>query len=252
MTEPEFSFAVAALNEEKNIEGTIQTITEAMHRARIDSFQIVAIDDGSQDRTLAILNSLRETYPRIDVIHHETNRGMGTSIREAIKAARGKKFMIVPGDNDMSVEAITQLAENAHLADLVMCYFLNREIRGRLRNLLSTVFGQIYTLAFGLYVEYINGPAVYETQRLQDLELISDRFSIPTEINVKLLRKGASFAEIPDYRETGADGSTAMTWKSLIEVIRVFLHLFATVHFKKRAAYANVPQRVCLEFRVVK
>jgi hypothetical protein len=138
------------------------------------------------------------------------------------------------------------LFRSAYLADVVMCYFLNDEIRGRVRFVVSNVFMLIYTTLFDLYVQYINGPAVYPTARLRELDLRSTRFSIVAEINVKLLRQGCSFAEVPSHRQTGMHGSTSFSLKSLAETTKILLHVIAEVHFRNRERFGKRPMRVPL------
>jgi len=132
----------------------------------------------------------------------------------------------------------------------VMCYFDNDECRGRIRYLVSTAFKLIYTTVFDLYVHYINGPAVYPVSKLRELDLRSTRFSIVAEINVKLLRQGVSFVEVPANRQVGLHGSTSMSLRSLVETVRVFLHVLAEVHWRNRARYAHRPERVHYRVRL--
>ena len=152
--------------------------------------------------------------------------------------------MIVPGDNDLPPATIGDLLKHAHAADLVMCFFMNREIRGRGRNILSTMFGLIYATAFDVHVQYINGPCLYPTAELRGLELVSNRFTIPAEINVKLLRRGVSFFEVVGFRQTGLAGSQSLSFRSLAEVTAVFIHLCWQIHWKNRQLYRRRPRRV--------
>ena len=154
-----------------------------------------------------------------------------------------EKFLFIPGDNDIPASTLELLFSNAYAADVVMTYFHNDERRGRMRYLLSNLFRVIYTTSFDLYVVYVNGPAVYPTARLRQLDLHSTRFSIVAEINVKLLRQGVSFVELPSNRQVGMEGSTSASWRSLVETARVYLQIFADVYFRERERYAKRPVR---------
>lgn len=235
--------AIPALNEEKNIEGAIRSVFVAAAKVPGLRLEIIVIDDGSRDRTAEIVRGLAQQHDNVRMIQNPVNIGLGASIRRAIEVASMEKFLFIPGDNDIPVSTLELLFSNAHVADVVMTYFHNDEFRGRQRYLLSALFWLIYTTSFDLYVLYVNGPAVYPTGMLRQLNLHSTRFSIVAEINVKLLRQGVSFVELPSNRQVGMEGSTSASWLSLLETARVYLQVFADVHFRERERYGKRPVR---------
>ena len=214
--------------------------------------EILVIDDGSVDRTAQIVRELSRRHRNVRFLQNPVNIGLGASIRRAIAEAKGEKFLFVPGDNDLPPSTLEMLFGNAYLADVVMCYFLNDECRGRMRFLVSNIFMLIYTTLFDLYVQYINGPAVYPVNRLRELDLYSTRFSIVAEINVKLLRQGVSFAEVPSYRQTGLHGSTSLSLKSLLEAAKVLLKVFSDVHLRHRGRYSSRPVRIAYSVKTAR
>lgn len=236
--------AIPALNEERNIENAVRSVLDASAKVPDLSVEILVVDDGSTDRTSEIAHSLTQRFRNVRLLRNPRNLGLGASMRRAIEEARGEKFLFVPGDNDMPKSTLELLFGNAYLADVVMCYFLNDECRGRIRFLVSNTFMLIYTTVFDLYVQYINGPAVYPVAALRGLGLHSTRFTIVAEINVKLLRQGATFSEVPSYRQTGLHGSTSFSFTSLVETVRVFCQLIADVYLRDRARYSKRPVRV--------
>ena len=67
------------------------------------------------------------------------------------------------------------------------------------------------------------------------------------EINVKLLRQGVSFVEMPSNRQVGLTGSTSFTLRSLVETTRVFFQIFLDVYFRNPSKYAHRPVRLPYE-----
>lgn len=242
---PENSLTVAipALNEEKNIEGAVRSVFAAAAKVPGLRVEIIVIDDGSRDRTAEIVRGLEQQYDNVHMIQNPVNIGLGASIRRAIEVASMEKFLFIPGDNDIPAATLEVLFSSAHVADVVMTYFHNDEFRGRQRYLLSALFWLIYTTSFDLYVLYVNGPAVYPTRMLRQLQLHSTRFSIVAEINVKLLRQGVSYVEIASNRQVGMEGSTSASWRSLLETAKVYLQVFIDVHFRERERYGKRPKR---------
>jgi len=235
--------AIPALNEEKNIESAIRAALDTGAKVSGLRLEIIVVDDGSRDRTAEIVRSISQRHDNVRMIQNPENIGLGASIRRAIEAASMEKFLFIPGDNDIPASTLDLLFRNAYAADVVMTYFHNDESRGRKRYLLSNLFRVIYTTAFDIYALYVNGPAVYPTAMLQQLDLYSTRFSIVAEINVKLLRQGVSYVEIASNRQVGMEGSTSATLRSLMETIRVFVRLIVDVYFKEAERYAKRPVR---------
>lgn len=239
---------VPALNEARRIEATVRGLLSLIAGLKDATAQILVVDDGSTDATAEIVRSLASENASVELVRHPVNRGLGSGLKTALNHARGRKFLIVPGDNDMPASALRTLIANAGAADMVMCYFHNREQRGRTRNALSTIFGLIYATGFDVYVQYINGPCVYTVEQLRALTLNSTRFSIVAEINIKLLRQGVTYLEIPTHRQVGLDGSRSFSFRNLRETIRVFIHLMNTVYRKDAARYRHRPLRILADF----
>ena len=66
-----FSVIIPCYNVEKYIENTVKTVLNQTYK----DFEIILIDDGSKDSTLAILNNLKETDDRIKVFT-QPNKGV--------------------------------------------------------------------------------------------------------------------------------------------------------------------------------
>ena len=235
--------AIPALNEERNAPLTIAAVLAAAANVPGLALEIIVIDDGSTDGTAAAVEELARRHAGIRLLRNPRNLGLGASIRMAIAEARSERFLVVPGDNDLPAATLELVFRNAGAADVVMTYVLNEEIRGRMRYLISETFRVAYTTLFDLYVVYLNGPAVYPVAKLRELELYSTRFSIVAEINVRLLRQGLSFTELPARRQT-VEGNTSARIRSLAEAARVLLCLLVDVHVRHRERYSKRPVRV--------
>jgi glycosyltransferase involved in cell wall biosynthesis len=243
----DLSIIVPAFNEEARIAGTLDSILRVSALCPATRVQVLVIDDGSSDGTAAIVESYAEKHPGFELLRNPRNVGLGSTLRIGIAAAAGTKLLIVPGDNDLPESTLLVLIRNSHNADLVMCYFVNRELRGRARNFLSTLFGLTYTTCFDIYPEYINGPSVYPVVQLRRLKLVSTRFSIVAEINVKLLRQGVSFLEVPSHRQVGMAGSSSFSLRNLWETGSVFISLLYEIYVRNPSLYRNRPTRVVKE-----
>jgi len=118
---PELSVVVPACNEQGNI-GRVVDETAVALRGRI-AFEMVCVDDGSKDGTLAELRAAQARHPELRVLAHERQSGQSTAIRSGVKAARGAWIGTLDGDgqNDPA-DLIKLLAERAKAPAPVKCF----------------------------------------------------------------------------------------------------------------------------------
>ncbi len=234
----------SVFNEEKNIAKAVENAIDAAKRAGNIPLDIIVVDDASTDKTPEIIKKLEKKYPFVRSIHHLKNQGIGVGLREVIKIAKYPKFMLAPGDNDASPKLLEHIFRNSTKAEMVLSYYLNKELRKRTRNFLSTIYGLIYMLTFDVYIQYFNGVGVYPTEKIRNLDLKSSRFSITAELNTKLLCSGCTLYELPGYMQTGIEGSKSIKLINFIEVIVTYFRLVYEIKLTKRDFFAHKPRRI--------
>lgn len=92
---PRISVVVPVKNEEGNVAPLIAEIVAALDG---QDFEILYVNDGSNDETATILTNLRSTYPMLRVLHHAESRGQSAAIRSGVLAARGEMIATLDGD----------------------------------------------------------------------------------------------------------------------------------------------------------
>jgi dolichol-phosphate mannosyltransferase len=94
---PDVSVVVPAYQEEALIGQTIPRFVESLAGQR-RAFELIVVNDGSRDRTGAILDQLAADDPRIRIVHLARNYGQTAAMMAGFWAARGP--VIVPLDAD--------------------------------------------------------------------------------------------------------------------------------------------------------
>lgn len=94
----ELSVVVPMLNEESALGGFFATVTPILEGITAN-YEIVCIDDGSQDRTYEILGEMRDSDPRIKVIRLSRNFGKEAALTAGLTYAVGEA--VVPMDADL-------------------------------------------------------------------------------------------------------------------------------------------------------
>lgn len=93
MAAVQISVVMPVYNEEKYVQEAIQSILNQTEQ----NFELIIIDDGSDDRTASILASYTEK--NIKMIRHNTPKGIVKSLNEGIQMAQGRYIARMDGDD---------------------------------------------------------------------------------------------------------------------------------------------------------
>src|SRR5690349_4686174 len=114
---PSLSVFFPAYNDAGTIASLVIQAVRVAGRLTPD-FEVVVVNDGSQDATAVILDELAHTYPQLRVVHHPTNRGYGGALRTGFATASKELIAYTDGDGqydpselDVLWSALTQDAD---------------------------------------------------------------------------------------------------------------------------------------------
>ena len=110
----DLSVVIPVKNEAGNIAPLVAEIVAALD-GRVD-YEIVYVDDGSDDASAAEIRQLQASQPRLRLVRQKTSCGQSAAIRSGVKAARGTWIATLDGDgqNDPAdIPALWQLAQGS-------------------------------------------------------------------------------------------------------------------------------------------
>jgi dolichol-phosphate mannosyltransferase len=104
---PQLAVVIPVHNEADNIGPLIAEIHAAL--ADVTTFEVIAVDDGSDDETPRQLAALVGRYPRLRALRHRTNVGQSTAIVTAVRAATAGLVATLDGDGQNNPADIPEL-----------------------------------------------------------------------------------------------------------------------------------------------
>jgi glycosyltransferase involved in cell wall biosynthesis len=103
-----YSVVVPVFNEEGNVEALASRVLATMDRL-VTSFELLFVDDGSSDRTPALLRGLAAADRRIRVVRFTRNYGQEAAVEALYLNARGRWLIQMDGDLQHAPEEIPRL-----------------------------------------------------------------------------------------------------------------------------------------------
>ena len=208
------SVVIPALNEEANLRAAVAS-TRAALAGRVESYEILLVNDGSVDGTRAIMDSLARDDDRIRVFHHDTSWNLGGVYRQAIAEARLNYLFMTPGDNENPTAAMTAPLDALGQADIVLPYPTNLDERPLPRRVGSRGYTALANLLFDISLPYFNGTVIHRLDLLRSIEIRTNSFAYQTEALAKLVRRGATWVGVPVKIDVTKRKSAALRFRNL-------------------------------------
>lgn len=183
-------------NDAPTIADLVRRVDATLHALGIEH-EVIVVNDGSTDDSLAVLRTLADELPVLRIVDHGVNRGYGGALRSGFAAARGEWVFYTDGDGQYDPSEVEQLI--AHVSDevdVVQGWKLGRNDHW-IRALVGRAYHHAVRLAFSLPVR--DTDCDFRLIRASALDRVTLRHSsgvICVEMLSKLDRAGARFTEV--------------------------------------------------------
>ncbi|MBI2426778.1 MAG: glycosyltransferase family 2 protein [Candidatus Kerfeldbacteria bacterium] len=114
------SIVVPAWNEEHRIGSTLRDILQFLMQKGYagQESEILVVDDGSTDRTRAVVDALHD--PRIQILGDGKNHGKGWAVRTGIAEAKGEWILVMDADSSTRISEVLKLLKHQREADAII------------------------------------------------------------------------------------------------------------------------------------
>ena len=198
------SIIIPCYNEKKSIEEILRRINQSLKNYKISKYEILIVDDFSNDGTIDILKNL-ENREKIQIYFHETNLGKGAAIHTALKYITGDITLIQDADLEYDPLDYDKLLVPFFEVNADVVYgsrFLGGGKYVRIHFFWHYLANKILTFICNLFVnlnlsDMETGYKAFKTSALKSIELIEKSFSFEPEVTIKLSKKKYKFFEVP-------------------------------------------------------
>jgi glycosyltransferase involved in cell wall biosynthesis len=223
------SYFFPAHNEEANLAGLVEEALATLP-GLAETFEIIAVDDGSRDATASIAEAFAEQHPGIvRLIRHPVNLGYGAALRSGFGASQYELIAFTDGDRQFKVGDIGLLTDRLvapDAPDVVVGFRIKRA-----DPLVRTLYARAYRLAnrsfFGLRVTDVDCACkLFRRDALDGLRVESDGAFFSAELLIKLQAAGRRVADVgvPHYPRT-AGSATGARPQVILRAVRDFWRL---------------------------
>jgi glycosyltransferase involved in cell wall biosynthesis len=235
----ELSIVIPVYNEEENVEPLIQEIKAALWPLGV-RYEIIAVDDGSQDSTFPTLAQLYQNEPHLRVLKLKRNFGQTAALTAGLAYANGEVVVMMDGDGQNDPADIPALlVELDRGNDLVSGWRYSREDALLSRRLPSMIANRL--ISWTTQVKLHDYGCTLKAMRkdvAKDLKLYGEMHRFIPAIAYE---RGARIAEIKVKHRVRAHGKSKYGIGRTLRVILDLLTVKFLVSYSTRPAHVFGP-----------
>lgn len=230
------SIVIPARNEEGNIESTVRALRGYLDGADIHNLEILVVNDGSTDRTRAVVEAIGQEDPRVRVIDNPGKHGYGRCVTAGLNNFTGDAVVIYMADASDAPEDVEKYYYI--LRDKADCAFGSRFMRASkvynypkfklvINRIANFVIRLMFTMRFNDTTNAFKG---YRANVIEGCRpFVSPHFNLTIELPLKAIARGYSYAVIPISWRNRAVGESSLKLK---EQGSRYLYTLLTVWFE--------------------
>lgn len=235
---PDVSIVVPVYNEIGNVDGLIERIAAAM-QGQPWSFELIAVDDGSEDGSGQRLCELADTRPWLRAVLLARNYGQSSALQAGFERVRGRYVVTLDADlqnEPGDIPLLLQRLEDDQGIDMVSGWRKDRQDAAISRKLPSRIANRLISWATGVHLhDYGCALKAYRRHIIDRIHLYGElhRF-IPS-----LARDaGARIAEVPVRHHARTSGASKYGIDRTFRVILDLVLMVFLMRYRQRPLHA--------------
>jgi glycosyltransferase involved in cell wall biosynthesis len=223
MNELDLSVVIPAYNEEATIAEVIEEAEDSLRDSGY-RYEVVVLDDGSTDRTWALLNSLSERIPSLRLLRHERNQGIMASLQDLYQAAEGRAIFNQGADRQWKTADVLRMLPLTGQYDIIVGKRREKHYNWW-RSIVSSQFNVLPILLFGVATHDAGSNKLIPRKLVRELALISKGPFREAERLIRAAARGYRIGAIPvETAPRRAGVSTGarldLVWLSVLDLFR--------------------------------
>ncbi len=209
ISDPELSFVMPCYNEQEIIGYTIPRFTAAFRNAGI-KLELIAVDNGSRDRTGEMIREMAANDPAIIYHRVEINEGYGNGVLSGLTVCRAPWVGIIPCDGQVDAEDVVALFDAIKTTDGNVLGKVRRRFR------MDGLWRKIVSVSYNLMVRVlwprlgsidVNGsPKILPREAIEAMDLKSKTWFLDPEIVIKAHYMGLRVLEFNVFARMRGNG----------------------------------------------
>lgn len=196
---------VPAYNEARRLPPSLRRIREYLE-AGPDSYEVIVVDDGSNDETVAVAEAMARAWPQLQVLQLPQNRGKGAAVREGMLRARGIHRAFSDADLSTPMDELPRLRER--LGGACQVAIASRDLPDSNIEIHQPGWRELMGRTYNRLLRLLVLPGIRDTQCGFKVftapaaeacfgPLSTFRFGFDAEVLVRARRRGWTIAEVP-------------------------------------------------------
>ncbi len=227
LSEPDLSLVIPCYNEQAVVRDTATRLVEAFRAAGV-SLELVLVDNGSADRTGAIIDELIAEGMPVVKATVPVNQGFGLGALTGLRQCSGRWIGFMCVDDQVHPQDVVRLYEIAAKAKTPKLFKVRRRFRldGRMRRVVSFIYNLLTTMLFGDLgsMDLNANPKILPRPYIQAMRLRSKDWFLDAEVMIKAKRMGLPVYEMNIFALMRAEGVSHVRPATCWEFIRNLLY----------------------------
>lgn len=198
------SVIVPCFNEGPRIRKNLAEVCDFLSSFTSD-YELIAVDDGSSDETLAEIGAAASDYPSIRGVHYEENVGKGNALREGFEHVSGHYVVFLDADLDLHPRQLAGFFETMRHEEAAVVIGSKRHPDSKVdypkrRRLISRLYSFFLRLLFDLPLrDTQTGLKLFKYEVLEKVfsKIVCKRFAFDVELLANAHRLGYKIVEAP-------------------------------------------------------